>query len=135
MTSNKIAIKLNKTEYLLFNPNNVNFPVGSSTISPGDYTKNFGVIFYTDTSMDKHNSSIIKSYFYQLRDFRRIRPFIFKIKAIILANDFVHSRLDFCYSIFYDLPKYYIHRLQKIKNIVARFVTNSFCFSSLNSIF
>ena len=76
-------------------------------------------------SMDKHISSIIKSCFLQLSDFRRIRPFIFKTAAITLANAFVHFRPDFCNSLLYGLHKYSIHRLQKVKNTVARIVTNS----------
>ena len=79
--------------------------------------------------MDKHISSIIKSCFLQLCDFRRIRPFISKTAAITLANAFIHSHLDFCKSLFYGLPKYSIHRLQKVQNIVARIITNSFLFS------
>ena len=70
-----------KTENLLFNPNNVNLPfniinLGSKAISSSDGAKNIGVIFQTNMSMDKHISSIIKSCFLQLCDFRRIRLFI-----------------------------------------------------------
>ena len=57
MTSNKLSVNSNKTEYLLFNSNNVNLPVnsinlGSITISPSGSAKNLGVIFQTDVSMD-----------------------------------------------------------------------------------
>ena len=136
MISNKLSVNPNKAEYLLFNPNNVNLPVniinlGSNTISPSDSAKNFGVIFQADMSMDKRISSIIKSCFLQLRDFRRIRPFISEIAAITLANPFVHSRLDFCNSLFYGLLKYSIYFLQKVQNAVARIVTNSFNFSHI----
>ena len=55
-------------------------------------------------SPDNHISSIIKSRFVQIRDFRRIRPLISKAAAITLANSFIHSRLDYCNSLFYDLP-------------------------------
>ena len=66
MISNKLSVNSNKTEYLLLNPKNVNLPVniinlGSNTISPSGSTKNLGVIFQTDMSMDKHISSIVKS--------------------------------------------------------------------------
>ena len=64
MISNKLSVYPNKTEYLLFNPNNVNLPVniiylGSNTISPSDSAKNLGVIFQADMSMDIHISSVI----------------------------------------------------------------------------
>ena len=45
MMSNKLSVNPNKTEYILFNPNNVNLPVnitnlGSNTISPSESAKN-----------------------------------------------------------------------------------------------
>ena len=54
MTLNKLSVNPHKTEYLLFNPNNVNLPVniinfGSNTISPSDSAKNLGPIFQTDS--------------------------------------------------------------------------------------
>ena len=124
MISNKLSVNLNKTEYFLFNPNNLNLPVniinlGFATISLSDSAKNLSVIFQTDMSMDKHISSIVKFCFLQLRDFCRICPFISKIAAITLANAFVHSNLDFSNSLFYGLPKYSIYRLQIVQNTIA----------------
>ena len=83
--------------------------------------------------MDKHISSIIKPCFLQFRDFQRIRPFISKTAAITLANAFVHSHLDFKKSLFYSLPKYSIHRLQKVQITMARIITNSFHFLHITS--
>ena len=105
MTSNKLSVNPNKTEYFLLNPNKVNVPVNiinlsSNTISPRDSAKNFGLIFHTDMSMYKHISSIVKFCFLQLRDFCRIRPFIPKPAAITLANAFIHSRLGFVTAFF-----------------------------------
>ena len=65
--------------------------------------------------MDKHISSIVKSCFLQHCDCHRICPFISKTAVITLANAFVHSRLDFCNSLFYGLFKYSIHRIQKVQ--------------------
>ena len=139
MISNKLSVNPNKTEYLLLNPNNLNLPVniinlGFNTISPSDSPKNLGVIFKTDMSMNKHISSIIKFCFLQLCDFRCICPFISKTAAITLANAFVYSCLDFCNSLFYGLPKYSIHHLQKVQNTVAQIITNSPHFSHITPI-
>ena len=65
--------------------------------------------------MDKHISYVVKTCFHQLREFRHIRSFIPKSAAIIFANTFIHSRIDYCNSLFYGLPKYSINRLQKYK--------------------
>ena len=66
--------------------------------------------FYSDISMDKHISSVVKTCFHQLREFRHIRSFIPKSAAIIFANAFINSRIDYCNSLFYGLPKYSINR-------------------------
>ena len=85
--------------------------------------------------VDKHISSIIKSCFFQLCDFRPIRLFISKTAAITLTNAFVHSGLYFCNSLFYGLPKYSVHCLQKVQNTVAQIVTNSFHSSHITPTF
>ena len=75
--------------------------------------------------MDKHISSVVKTCFHQLREFHHIRSFIPKSAAIIFANAFIHSRIDYCNSLFFGLPKYSINRLQKIQNSDARIVTRT----------
>ena len=119
MTSNKLSVNPNKTEYLLFNPNNINPPVNtinldSNIISYSDFAKNLAVKFQIDMSLEKHVSSIVISCLLQLRDFRHIRPFISKTAAIMLAITFVHFCLNICNSLFYGLSKYSIHHLQKV---------------------
>jgi hypothetical protein len=130
LVANKLSANPNKTEYLLFNSKNlnpqvININLDSSIISPSYSAKNLGVLFQSDMSLDNHISSIIKSCFVQLRDFRRIRPLISKTAAITLANSLIHSRLDYCNSLLYGLPNYSIHRLQKVQNTAARIVTRS----------
>ena len=75
--------------------------------------------------MDKHISSVVKTCFHQLHKFRHIRSFIPKSAAITFANAFIHSRIDYCNSILYGLPKYSLHRLQKVQNSVAPIVTRT----------
>ena len=84
--------------------------------------------------MDKYISSIVKTCFHQLREFRRIRSFIPKSAAIIFANAFIHSRMDYCNNLFYGLPKYSINRLQRIQNSVARIVTRTSRLSNITPI-
>ena len=84
--------------------------------------------------MDKHISAVIKSCFLQLHEFHRTRRLISKTAAITLANAFVHSHLDFCNSLFYGLPKYSIHRLQKIQNTTACIVTRISRFTHITPI-
>ena len=84
--------------------------------------------------MNKHISAIVKSCFLQLRNFNHICSSISKTAAITLGNAFVHSCLDYCNSLFYGLPKYFIHRLQKILNTTTRLDTRTSRFTHITPI-
>ena len=117
MIGNKLSVNPDKTEYLLFNSKNINVSasinLNLNTISLSECAKNLGVIFQSNMSMDKHISSVDKTCFHQLREFCHIRSFIPKSVAIIFANAFIQSHIDYCNSLFYGLPKYSINRLKK----------------------
>ena len=91
MIGNKLSVNPDKTDYLLFNSKNINVPVSINlnlnAISPSECAKNLLVIFQSDMSMNKHISSVVKTCFHQLREFRHIRNFIPKSAAIIFAID------------------------------------------------
>ena len=99
MIGSKLSVNSDKTDYLMFNSKNINVPVSINlnlnTVSPSVCAKNLGIIFQFDMSMDKHISSVVKTCFHQLREFRHIRSFIPKSAAIIYANAFIHSRIVF----------------------------------------
>ena len=130
MIGNKLFVNPDKTEYLLFNSKIINVPVSINlnlnTISPSESAKNLGVIFQFNISMDKHISFVVKTNFFQLREFRHIRSFIPKSAAITFTNAFKHSRINNCNSLLYGLSKHSLHRLQKVQNSVARIVTSTF---------
>ena len=55
----------------------------------------------------------------------RIRPYIDLHSAKTVATSIVHSRLDYCNSLYYGLPKFQINRLQHIQNALARTVVRA----------
>ena len=69
-------------------------------------------------SIDKHISSVIKTCFLQLREFRHYQSFIPK-SAITFANVFLNTRIDNCNCLLYCLQKYYFHCLQKFKTVAC----------------
>ena len=76
--------------------------------------------------MDTQINSICKTAFFHLYNIRRIRKFLnFKCTKILRqVNAFVTSRLDFCNSLLYGLPKNQLYKLQRVQNAAARLTCN-----------
>jgi len=51
-----------------------------------------------------------------------IDPFLDSKTASLIATSIVHSKLDYCNSLYYNLPKSQLNRLQHIQNSLARAV-------------
>src|SRR5688572_7334712 len=60
-----------------------------------------------------------------IRDLRRLRPILDYKTACTIATSIVHSKLDYCNSIFYNIDSSQIKRLQTIQNALARAVTKT----------
>ena len=73
----------------------------------------------------KHISQTYRACFYYIRDLRRT----WKSRCLDLAKQvavaLVSSKLDYCNSLFYDIPKKDIARLQRLQNCLARVVTKA----------
>ena len=101
-----------------------------SKLSPSNSARNLGVNFDTDFNFYQHINNVVKNCFYHIRDFRRIRKHLDTNTATAVANALVSSRLDYCNSLLYSVPKKYIHKLQCVQNTLARIVTQTNRFTS-----
>ena len=64
-------------------------------------------------------NKIAKEAFYHLKNIAKIRKYINVTTAEVLVHAFINSKLDFCNSLLYGLPKYGINKLQSIQNAAA----------------
>jgi len=60
-----------------------------------------------------------------IRELRCIFPYLDFKAACTIANSIVHSKLDYCNSVYYNLPQSQIKRLQNIQNSLACSVTKT----------
>ena len=88
---------------------------------------NIGVLIDESLKMVPQVTAMCKSAFYRLRKIRLIRKHL--TSAQLLVQALVTSKLDYCYSLLYGLPKNVIKQLQRVQNAAARVVTLSpkFC--------
>jgi len=75
--------------------------------------------------MSDHISSVYKSWFLCIRDLRRIGNTVDFSTARIIATSLIHSKLDYCNSLFLNLPQSQLGRLQLIINSSARAVSKT----------
>ena len=70
-------------------------------------------------------SSLSKSCYSHIRELCCIRLCLDYKTAGTIAASIVHSKLDYCNSLYYNLPKSQINRLQQIQNCLARTVVKA----------
>jgi len=63
--------------------------------------------------------------YYHIKQFRCIRPYLDSNTARTIATSIIHSKLDYCNSLYNNLPKSQITRLQQIQNSLARVVVQT----------
>ena len=81
-------------------------------LTPTDSTRNLGFIFDKDLSAEAYISSVCISSYFQIRQLRQVRSSLDKDSAIILANSLVFFKLDYCNSLYYNLPAVSLDWLQ-----------------------
>jgi len=82
-------------------------------------------MFDSHLSFSNHISNLSRSCFMHIRDLRRIRPMLDFKTASTIATSIVHSKLDYCNSLFLNLDSTQLKRLQLIQNSLARAVTRT----------
>jgi len=60
-------------------------------------------------------SATSKAWYDHIRQLRRIRPYLDSTTARTVAASVVHSKLGYCNSLYYNLTKSQITRLQQIQ--------------------
>ena len=131
-SSNKLTLNPSKTKFLIIGTpqqrtklNCKTLVFGSSDLSITPCARNLGVMIDSDLSYHQHITKITQTSYLQIRQIRRVRHSLDLNSAVLLGNSLVSSRLDYCNSLFYGLPKSSLKRLQRVQNTLARVVISS----------
>ncbi len=96
--------------------------IGDCTIEPSTKARNLGVIFDSTLSLEDHVNSICRKSHFILRNISLVRKYVTSEVAATLIQALVISKIDYCNSLLYGLPKQQIDKLQRIHNSAARVV-------------
>ena len=112
MTGSKLKLNPSKTEFLLIGTKLQRekflnyFPcliLGQDT-NPSTSAKHLGVVFDSSLNFRKHISQTCMACFYHIRDLCRIRSLSLDL-AKQIAVALVSSKLDYCNSLFHNMPE------------------------------
>jgi len=96
--------------------------IHNSSLNTIHSASNLGFIFDEHLTFTVQISATSKACYYHIRQLRCIRPYLDSTTAWTIATSIVHSKLDYCNSLYHNLPKSQITRLQHIQNSLARAV-------------
>ena len=131
-SKNMLKCNPGKTEILHFTSRFSKQPTVYETLSLANTSvevktkaKNLGVIMDKTLSFTEHINEMCKKASYAIRSIGRIRKYLPSDGLKMLVNSLVISRLDYCNSLLYDIPKYQRDKLQRIQNTAARMITGA----------
>ena len=129
MNVNFLKINGDKTEILLLYPESLSEKViikgtfiNDQCIRFSDEVKNVGVWLDKHLNLDFHTNKIVSHSHKLLKDIGRVRNVLSKKHTEMLVHAVVSSRLDNCNSLFFNMKKENIFKLQKVQNAAARLI-------------
>ena len=102
---------------------NRTFNVGDVALVPEQSVKNLGVILDQSLSMEDNINATCRTAYYHLCNIGRIRKFLSYQSCEQLIHAFITSRIDYCNSLYFNLPNRLLNKLQSVQNCAARILT------------
>ena len=130
-TQNMLRSNAEKTEVVLFKsrftktPNIEKLFFDSTVIELTEKVRDLGVILDKNLTPTYHINETCRKATNAIRSIGRIRKYLTNKNLKLLVNALVISRLDYCNSILYGLPKRELDKLQRVQNTAARLITGT----------
>ena len=122
MTANLLTLNSSKTEFLLIGLSKQLAKINNSslnTIVTTHSARNLSLIFDEHLTFSDQISSVAKSCYYCICQLAVSVHTSIPKTASTIAISIVHSKLDYCNSLYHSLPKSQITRLQQIQNSLS----------------
>ncbi len=139
MLLNKLKINEEKTIFMVLGTNywteklNIkSINVGNTKVNASNSTKNLGIIFDKEMTLQEHVSYICKRGFYHVKDLFTLRKFLNQKETNTAAHAFVTSILDYGNSLFYGISGYLIDKMQVLQNAAVRAVVKKRKFDKIS---
>jgi len=125
MSANLLTLNSSKTKFLIIGLKQQLSKIDNSSLNTTHSACNLGFIFDENLTFSEQISSLSKSCYSHIRELCCISPYLDSKTASTIATSIVHSKLDYCNSLYYNIPKFQINRLQQIQNCLAHTVVKA----------
>ena len=131
LSQNMLRSNAEKTEVILFTsrftktPNIEKLFFDSTFIELTEKVRDLGVILGKNLTLTYHINETCRIATNAIRSIGRICKYLTNENLKLLVNALVISRLDYCNSILYGLPKRELDKLQRVQNTAARLITGT----------
>jgi len=132
--TNLLTLNTSKTDFFLIGLKQQLAKFHNCPIENTHSARNLGIIFDEHLTFSDKMSSLSKSCYSHIRALRCIRPYLDFRTASTIATSIVHDKLDYCNSLYFNLPNSQINRLQQIQNSLARTAVKSPRFSHITPV-
>jgi len=111
MTAHLLTLSSSKTEFLLVGLPQQLAKINTSSLITTHSARNLGFIFDEHFSFSNQISALSKFCYYHIRELCCLRPYLDFKTASTIATSVIHSKLDYCNSLYYNLPQSQIKKL------------------------
>lgn len=131
MQANDLKLNQDKTETMLIHSKFKAYidppitQIGDDMIRVSSTATNLGFKFDKYLCCHDQIKQVCKSSFYFIRNIAKNRNYLTDSATESVVHAFITSKLDYCNSLYYGLPKYLLKRLQCIQNSAARLVVQA----------
>jgi hypothetical protein len=137
MLNNKLKMNDDKTEFIMFGSrkslkkrNTFSIEFGDSLVPGSPTIKLLGVDFDEQLNFKYHIAKKSRTAGLSMYNLKRLRRYLTKDSCLKLANALIFSHMDYCNSLFTNLPSSTLKPFQRIQNLTAKMILNQSKFSS-----
>jgi len=130
MSMNKLRLNDDKTELITFHKDKTEIfidsvQVGHTLTHRVCNVRNLGFIFDENLHLKDYVMNLCKTVQFQIHIISQIRHLLDECTTATLVHALVTSRIDYCNSLLFGLPKSTMNKIQKLQNRAARIIRRS----------
>ena len=129
MAAKELTLNSTKTEFLLTGLKQQLAKLHDCLFNITHLARNLGFIYDGHLTFSDQMSALSKSSYSHNHELSFIRSYLDSKTASTIATSIVHSKLDYCSSLYFHVPKSRLNHLQLIQNSLAHAVVKAPKFS------